>query len=582
MKIVYIPVYRITVSYAISFGRRWSVIEHLLLIELSKGRRSVKELSVLANLPDRLVVEALINLLRANWIEVRSANGVFFQATTAGRRRASEESLPPQVKRSVKWIPLCFDRLTGTWLRADDLELVYERDLPPGTVTIDPLLHTYQSSDGRLRDLFYIGPDEALEPAEPQFRNPSRPFARVVVAFDRVERGLPSDAQMSLKDAILEASRAIPDEATDAVGAIAPEVKESLWTSIREEDVLVGGKQHREFVTQCLSDARSNVILHSCFIDPGTIESLLPEFEAAARRKVRVDLLWGLHFDPEDPKSRNVLADSERILNKLSPSEREFIQLSPISSGSHAKIIIYNPTGFDWQTLLGSCNFLSSWFRALEVSVALRSNGIARLLLSYILAGQLPASGSWSPVARRINRIWDDLKHASLSGPESGTHRLTVLADQDHYSCIRTARDLAQNDIVIGCDLYGLAAETSVLVPMTRAAEMHRGVRLLYQRSSKQLRETGQMPKPEELKKRGIILEQHDGLHGKFLLWDQEQLAITSFNWAATATDGTRVRGGELGVLIDGPMLRSILAKKLLAASNGAINISAHVKLGDS
>lgn len=573
MKIVYIPVFRITVSYTVSFGRRWSVIEHILLIELSKEKRSLVDLVASVNLPDRLVVEALINLLRANWIEIRSAGGISFQATAAGQKRAREESLPPQIQRSVKWIPLCVDRLTGTWLLADDLDLVYERDLPPGTITVDPIVHTYQSSDGRLRELFPIGPDEALEATEPQFRNPSRPFARMVVAFDRIERGLPGDAPMALKDAILDVATTIPDEAGDIVGTAEPTIKEQLCTSISEDDLVVGGRQHREFLTRCLGGARSNVILHSCFIDAGAIESLIPELEDAASRRVRVDLLWGLHYDPEDPKSRNVLAESERVLNKLTPQAREFVQLSPISSGSHSKVIIYNTSDFEWQALVGSCNFLSSWFQALEISVVLRSNGLIRQLLGYILAGQLPASGAWSPVARRINSIWDEIRRLSAIIKEEGTHRLTLLADQDHYSCIRTARDLAQGDIVIGCDIYGAAAETSVLVPMERAAELDRRVRLFYQRPSKQLRETGQTPKREELEKRGISLTQYDGLHGKFVVWDQEHLGISSFNWLATATDGTRTRGAEIGVLIEGPMLRSTLAQRLFTISNGGIDI---------
>jgi hypothetical protein len=63
MKAVYVPVFRVAVSYTVSFGRRWSVLEHLLLIELAKSKRSLMELAEAANLPERLVVEALINLM---------------------------------------------------------------------------------------------------------------------------------------------------------------------------------------------------------------------------------------------------------------------------------------------------------------------------------------------------------------------------------------------------------------------------------------------------------------------------------------------------------------------------------------
>ena len=107
---------------------------------------------------------ALINLLRAGWIEVRSTElGVQFGATAAGRRRATEESLPEELQRKTKWISLCADRLTGAWLRADDLQLVHEKDLPETANPLDPALNTFDTNDGTVRDLLYLEPDESFE-----------------------------------------------------------------------------------------------------------------------------------------------------------------------------------------------------------------------------------------------------------------------------------------------------------------------------------------------------------------------------------------------------------------------------------
>ena len=115
----------------VNFGRRWSMLEHLLLVEIASARRTITELAGLTDMPDRLVIEAAINLMRAGWIEVRSTDaGVFFHATNPGRRRAKDRDLPVRLQRDVRWISLCVDRLTGSWQRADEFELVYERDLP--------------------------------------------------------------------------------------------------------------------------------------------------------------------------------------------------------------------------------------------------------------------------------------------------------------------------------------------------------------------------------------------------------------------------------------------------------------------
>src|SRR6266446_8380637 len=104
MKYLYVPLYRMAVSYLYSFGRRWSIIEHMLLIESMAARHTASELAEIANVPHRLVVEALINLLRANWIEVRSDNDkVYFAATPAGQRRAKEQTLPERLQKDIRW-----------------------------------------------------------------------------------------------------------------------------------------------------------------------------------------------------------------------------------------------------------------------------------------------------------------------------------------------------------------------------------------------------------------------------------------------------------------------------------------------
>jgi len=148
------------------------------------------------------------------------------------------------------------------------------------------------------------------------------------------------------------------------------------------------------------------------------------------------------------------------------------------------------------------------------------------------------------------------------------------LADEDHYACITAARDDARRSIIVGCDLYGVAAETSVLVPMTRAAELGRQVRLFYRRPSRFLAEEGRVPNTEEIRVRGISLEQIPNLHGKFLAWDGDNLVVTSFNWLSTSVANTRARGAELGIMTSGPDMRDILSKKLIVASKGSIDIA--------
>jgi phosphatidylserine/phosphatidylglycerophosphate/cardiolipin synthase-like enzyme len=562
------------VAYAVSFGRRWSLLEHLILVELAKARQSVTSLAKSSKLPQRLVIESLINLLRAGWIEVRTPeSGVFFGATDIGKRRAVEKSLPVALQSKTKWISLCAERLTGAWLRADDLQLVHEKDLPPSAEPLAPLVSTYDTNDGTVRNLLYLDHDESFDHFESTFRPPARLFARFEIAFDTVPN-LPGYAPLSLSHAIQEHGRALEETSEPAQPVPSPISSQHLaLDTIQTDDIIVGGAEHLALCKEALAKAKTHIVIHSCFLDPHVIESLLADFAAAARRKVHVDLLWGLRSDPEDPATLHPLVHSEQLLDKLGSDARERVRLSPLSSGSHAKIILYDDsTSGVWETVVSSCNFLSSYYNLIELSLRSRSQRFAANVLVRLIAAQQPPSGGWSPVARRLDRTWDKLRQISRVKSEVGEHSLSLIADDDHYACITMARDNAQHGIAIGCDLYGAAAETSVLVPMERAVELGREVQLFYRRPSRYLTQEGRSLAAETASRR-LSLTEVPKLHGKFVIWDQDTLAISSFNWMSTIVLGTRARGAELGVLAQGPGLNAILSKKLEASSGGAIKL---------
>lgn len=565
MKYLYLPLYRMAVSYAFSFGRRWSIIEHMLLIETTLGRRTALELSTASSVPHRLVVEALINLLRANWIDLRSQEGkVFFAATAAGRRRATENTLPERLQKDIRWDSVCVERLTGHWMRAEDLDLVYERDLPAECEKLDPLLHTFEPNDGALRDLFRLNLNESLDPSPPQFRTPSLPYARVGVAFDEIQSGLPAYVPLALTRRIVDAARHIPESGAVHHVARRQGSEADARDDLTAEDVIVGGAAQLEMLCEVLANAKSVVVIHSCFISADTLRRLLPEFERAARRKVRIELLWGLNVDPEDKDPVKKISDSQAVLNELQPAIRARVSLAPVSSRSHAKAIIYDDRRSDaWTTIIGSCNFLSSDFDWQEVAIRSRSTLLASQVLNRLLSHQLPAIGNWSGTARRLNRVWSLVKQQMRNSPEVGSFRLSLVTDLDHYACVTLARDSASTDIVVACDLYGLSAETAVLVPMETAASRGVNVRLIYSRPSKLLLAEGRKPDSREIEGRGLKIIQKENFHAKYLYWDSDNLVVSSFNWMATALDNNMSRSAEIGVLIEGQGIRSLLEDRL-------------------
>jgi phosphatidylserine/phosphatidylglycerophosphate/cardiolipin synthase-like enzyme len=563
MSSVFIPVFRFAISYSVNFGRRWTALEHMILLAAVNDARSAEDLSTTTNLPVRLVVEALINLLRIGWIEIRMTNsGALFKATVLGSRRAADETLPSVQTRKLSWTSMCRERLTGAWLRTDDLELVHESDLPPNAFVMKPTINTFELEDGILRNLVYIGRDETFESFEPTVRAPAVMYARVNLQFG--ETDLPPYAPIRLQEVIRQGIPVPSALDAESIPALIPQSTSEVFDALTPADFIVGGPEHKTLLLDALHRASTFVIIHSCFLDATTVKDLSDSLVRCALRGVRVELLWGLHSDPEDVGSGGKVSAVRDVLRQLPEPAQRFLELSPDSSGSHAKILLFDSNaGEQYETVIGSCNFLSTSFDWLEMSLRTRSLEFGKQVISMLLSTQLPSSGSWSPVARRLENIWNDLRRYRGRQSENGPYSLTLLVDDDHYACITRARDEGRQSIDIGCDLYGLAAETSALVPLARAAELGSRVTITYHRPTEKLTAQGRLPNSEALLARGLNLRQMNELHGKYLLWDTDAVAMTSFNWLSTVVDGTRVRGNELGVLVRGPELRSILSAKL-------------------
>ncbi|NVK36167.1 MAG: phosphatidylserine synthase [Rhodobacteraceae bacterium] len=565
MKILYIPVFKVAVNYDVSFGRRWSLLEHLILVDLIGNRRSVVELAEDGNVPERLVIEALINLLRVNWVEVRSTSqGILYTATAAGARRASEGDLPAELRARSKWISLCLDRLTGDWLRSDDLDLVHESDLPLDAVCLSPEIGSIDLNNSSIRSLLYLDQLESLQPSELRFRFSTLAFARVGLEFENDPQALPPYCSLELRSRVsLEASD-VPDTPSEKWNTKPKYFSREIRDDLDASKIVVGGEEHFALVQRALENAKSIVIIHSCFISAVTVRRLLPDFEKAARRKIRVELLWGLDSDPEDLDKNEKIKDVLQELKHLTIHSRERVKLAERSSYSHAKVLIYDDRkSGHWVTALGSCNFLSTNYDALDVSVVVRSFELTSRLLAWLIRTQTPASGPLPRLARRLNRIWNDVRRLTVSQGECGQHKLELLMDGDHYAAVRYARDCAQDQIILACDLFGKAAETSAIVPMESAAKHGCNVSICYQRESSFLIEEGARPDAEKLNNRGITLLKINELHGKFLLWDDEGLIVSSFNWLSTVSEGAPDLGAELGIKFEGPKLRSAFLEAL-------------------
>ena len=171
-------------------------------------------------------------------------------------------------------------------------------------------------------------------------------------------------------------------------------------------------------------------------------------------------------------------------------------------------------------------------------------------------------SSTSSPVAADLTTLARTLKKQSALG---GDARLQIVAGDDHGALIRQARETAEHSIVIGGDRFGVAAEARTIVPMVKAAKRPVDAVICYSRPSGPVTKQDARDLSGIAAAAGVRLVQIPDreLHGKFLLWDEDHVVITSLNWSSADTRSDAPQD-EIGIYVRSPGLAADLRRRLL------------------
>jgi hypothetical protein len=132
------PVLRGSNRFFIQYGRRWSVVEHLLLYAAAENPASAAELAKKSGLPRRVILEAFIRLMRAGWVEMATEDGVIvFRATPLGAVHALYEQLPAATVEQQRWRSYHIEQITGGVFRRRELETRSLAHLPASSIWSD-------------------------------------------------------------------------------------------------------------------------------------------------------------------------------------------------------------------------------------------------------------------------------------------------------------------------------------------------------------------------------------------------------------------------------------------------------------
>ncbi len=551
MKIVRValPVFRVARKFHIEKGRPWSILEQLLLSSLVAGPTTVDRLAKAGDIHHRLVIESLIRLMRAGWVELsQGPDGVRFSVSPIGLVAAGADELPAPFKRITRWMSFAVDRLTGTVFRKRDLLLlerhvVEERARTENVVWVQPR-EEVAGDDVRSVLSALLEPDEKFLGLDAAGDRPAERYALLQVrdgAVDKLPSRAPAELEAILVEAAAAAGRFTPSGGPRTYSAPAPPNPETLdgpeprTVCFQSADIVLGGTAHRELLAQTLRRARHRILIHSTFIRKEAFDAVMPLVRDAVRKGVIIDVLWGQEDHAGESATRDAVMRIRAELEQAGLDQS--VRVHPFSTGSHAKFVVADE-GLPRQVsaLVGSCNWLYSGFDAFEASTKLRDPALVTEVIGQLAQLSRGADLHWTELTSDLARWAEDVRlHPSPGGAKASA---TLVCGPEHAHFMRRARDEARSRIFVTSHRLGAAGRT-VVIPPAIAAAKQRGIEvsIYYGIVNAEMR-PGAAGLAGAAARAGVDLRpvQEPRLHAKVLAWDDDCLLVTSRNWLSADT----------------------------------------------
>jgi cardiolipin synthase len=302
------------------------------------------------------------------------------------------------------------------------------------------------------------------------------------------------------------------------------------------------------------------VIIHSTFLDAARVEVLLDPIRAACRRGVTFDLLWGGEAD-EGTEERNSKAAIEiaRLVRQDRDTNGRF-RVHMRSTGSHAKLVMLDSED-GWIAAVGSCNWLSSPFQAVELSVVLRDNLIVADV-AVAMQRMVGRRGLADTIATEMALSARDLRQLSSEG---GRAEIAVVVGEAHDHLIRAASGSVERRFFVGSHRLGSTARPGALMQGEVAARQGVEATILYTQAAGPLKNRHARALAVEAAANGVRLvrTRKIPLHGKLIAWDDDNLVVTSLNWASAAADA-EFPWNDIGIHVTAPGVAAAAMARLL------------------
>lgn len=551
--LIAIPVFRIGCRVGIDRGRAWSIIDELLLWAITRQSKSIAALASEADLPPQVVVASIARLMRFRLVEVALGEGrLAFRASAYGFKAVSGgEPLPFFPKRNSRRVSFVIERAAGDFFATRQVRLMTPRKLGEArrsgaevrTVSVaggGPSM-SHDANLDRLSGVAARGWDEQVAHVDGSTATMREDEFMVLRVIDGQVIGLPETAGRALRGLLADAA-ALPGGTTRvpvvyAGPRDAPEARTAVHAcDFNPADLIVGGSAQGRCLDELLAAARRRVVIHSTFLDATRFSELSATIRSACARGVTFDLLWGAEAD-EDTERRN--ADQAVKIARLvreDPDIRGRFNVHLRSTGSHAKLILLDTADDGWMAGIGSCNWLSSPFRSVELTVLLRDQHAAADV-AVAIQSMIGRRGLADTLATEMAITAREMRRAP---PAGGASAVSLVIGDAHDRIIRQASGSARRSFVVGSNRLGSTARPGALLQGEHAARRD-GMRavVVYTQTTGPLKNRHARALADEARGNGLTLvrTRRIPLHGKFVAWDNDDLVVTSLNWASASSD---------------------------------------------
>lgn len=574
---VAIPMLRGTRHFYIQKGRRWSVVEHLMLDAVARRPATAITLSEKSCLPRRVVVEAFIRLMRVGWVELLATDtGSVFTATESGKAQLGSSDLPAATTREGRWMSFSTDLVAGNVFRRKEMYVhsrVTKAAESDALVYLDPSLR-HSSEDLSAIFAALENENEVIVGVASAPEKLISGYGLVSVIDGQID-GLPGRANEALRSAIME--RALPavpkssgrrQSTVDLALRAPPQAGGEVDALFDQADLLLDGPDHRNILEKALKKARELVVIHSTFISPDGWKGILPKMLEAAARGTTIQVFWGQTDDQKDmSSSRSQAALLRGAIAETGRSDQ--IIVHPFPTDSHAKILLSDDGNGRWSSVVGSCNWLASEFDSYEASINLRDPKLVGEMLRHLAALAQAYDGVWNQTAMELTALGRRI--SSIIRGNGRTAKMRILLAPDHADLVLLARDKAQNRIVVTSHRLGVAGKPIVITPALAAARAKDiSCSLYYGRATGPLSGLNAAALAAELNKSGVSVRpvHRPRLHAKVLAWDDHSIAVTSQNWLSADPSDTALRR-EIGIYIEQNRIADTFIRRFdLAKSN--------------